>query len=28
LSPDEARKVQNIIKDVCKSLPVKASERW
>lgn len=28
LSPDEARKVQNIIKDVCRSLPLKVTEQW
>ena len=28
LSPDEARKVQDIIKDVCTSLPLKMSEPW
>lgn len=28
LSPEEAKQVQSIIKDVCRSLPSKAAERW
>ena len=28
LSPDEARRVQAIIKDVCRTLPSKAVDRW
>jgi hypothetical protein len=28
LSPDEEKKVQSIIKDVCRSLPSKAKEKW
>ncbi|MBN2317074.1 MAG: hypothetical protein JXM79_24315 [Sedimentisphaerales bacterium] len=28
LSPDEAKQVQSIIKDVCRSLPTKAAEKW
>ena len=28
LSPEEARKVQSVIKDVCRSLPSKVAEKW
>lgn len=28
LSPDEAKKVQSIIKDVCENLPAKTTEKW